>query len=552
MTLEDKVAQKAPPDSGPRKPEPAEKPTAHAPLWQRLRSPFKRRRNLIVAGLVIILALAALVLAPRFLKNPAAGYVTAPVERGSVEDTVTALGNLQPLNYVDVGAQVSGQIQAIHVSIGDKVTKGDLLVEIDPKVQQEKVDQSRSQLASMQANLLDRQAMLKLRQAEAARETQLHNERADSQANYETALAAAASAKAAVTSQEAQIAQAKSSLSADQTTLSYSKILAPMDGTVVSIAAKQGQTINASQQAPTILRIANLSTMTVWTQVSEADVARLKIGMPAYFTTLGDPATRHEGTLRQILPTPEVSNNVVLFDVLFDTPNPHQTLMTQMTAQVFFQVASAEDVLTVPVAALQMGKTLGTSRSGGQGQSTDDQRSAASAAQKETGAATVKTTAAAADATTATVAGAAPTTAGTPAPAGAATRTTTTTTTPYATNPSAQRPNGGWRRGGNGGGSGATDEQRAAWRQTHPGAGNGAGRTTRQSVMVVNGGKLAQRVVEVGVTNRITAEIKSGLKEGEIVVVGKKQTAKASASTTRSALQQGPVGVGLGPRGGGR
>jgi macrolide-specific efflux system membrane fusion protein len=122
---------------------------------------------------------------------------------------------------------------------------------------------------------------------------------------------------------------------------------------VVSIAAKQGQTLNANQQAPVILRVADLSTMTVWTQVSEADVPKLSIGMEAYFTILGTPEKRWRGKLKQILPTPEVVNNVVLYTALFDVDNKAGDLMTQMTAQVFFVIAGKQNVLTVPVAALQ-------------------------------------------------------------------------------------------------------------------------------------------------------------------------------------------------------
>jgi macrolide-specific efflux system membrane fusion protein len=427
----------------------------------------QRRRGLALGAAIAIIAIIAFVSAPLLLKNPLADYVTASVGQGSIEDTVTALGNLQPLNYVDVGAQVSGQIQAIHVAIGDEVKKGGLLVEIDPKVQQARVDESRSQVVSAEAMLVERRAALKLKQAAAARETRLNAEGADSQAEYETAIADLATAQAQVKSQQAQIAQAESTLNADVTLLGYSKIVAPMDGTIVSLVAKVGQTINATQQAPPILRIADLSTMTAWTQVSEADVSRLKIGMPAYFTTLGDTTTRHPGKLRQILPTPDITNNVVLYNALFDVANPDQTLKTQMTAQVFFLVAAAENVLTVPVAALQMGRAAGGGRSAGAGGRSD------------------------------------------------------------------------------GATSGASEPQRQAGRQAHA---PGTGRHQFVSV-VMPGGKLERRAVEVGITNRIIAEIKTGLKEGETVVVGRKQAqARTASPAPRSPLQQGPGGQG--PRGG--
>src|SRR5262249_38684281 len=121
--------------------------------------------------------------------------------------------------------------------------------------------------------------------------------------------------------------------------LSYTKIYAPMSSTVVAQSAKQGQTLNANQQAPVGVRIADLSTMTVQAQVSEADVASLRPGMPVYFTTLGDATKRWRSTLRQINPPPETVNNVVLYDALFDVDNRDGGLMTQMTAQVFFAQA---------------------------------------------------------------------------------------------------------------------------------------------------------------------------------------------------------------------
>ena len=145
----------------------------------------------------------------------------------------------------------------------------------------------------------------------------------------------------------------ESTLRGDEANLGYTKIYAPIAGTVVSQAAKQGQTLNANQQAPIVMRIADLSTMTVQAQVSEADVPKLRVGMDVYFTTLGGDNRRFYGKLRQIPPTPTVVNNVVLYDALFDVANPNQALMTQMTAQVFFVAASAKDAVLVPLAALR-------------------------------------------------------------------------------------------------------------------------------------------------------------------------------------------------------
>ena len=165
--------------------------------------------------------------------------------------------------------------------------------------------------------------------------------------------AAAVQAQAQVDAIRAQIQQAQSSLSGDEANLRYTRIHAPMSGTVVSLSARQGQTLVSSQQAPVILRVADLSTMTVWAQVSEADVPRVSVGMPVYFNTLGLPERRWQGQVRQVLPTPETVNNVVLYNVLFDVANPDGALKPQMSTQVFFRVASAENAVAIPVGALQ-------------------------------------------------------------------------------------------------------------------------------------------------------------------------------------------------------
>ena len=176
---------------------------------------------------------------------------------------------------------------------------------------------------------------------------------ATTQDALQTSEATLRSARAQIDVLKAQIEQTQSTLRGDQASLSYTKIYAPMSGTVVAQSAKQGQTLNANQQAPLIVRIADLSTMTVQSQVSEADVSKLRPGMPVYFTTLGDTGKRWYGTLRQINPTPETVNNVVLYDALFDVDNRDGALMTQMTAQVFFVAAQAKGAVLVPVSALR-------------------------------------------------------------------------------------------------------------------------------------------------------------------------------------------------------
>ena len=285
--------------------------------------------------------------------DPAAQLITAAVQRGTVEDAVTATGTLQPRDYVDVGTQVSGQLKKLHVEIGTNVKAGQLLAEIDPTVYLSRVDADRAQLQNLRAQLADRQAQLVLAEQQFQRQTNLMREQAGTAEALQTAEASLASAKAQLEVLKAQIQQASSTLRGDEANLSYTKIYAPMGGTVVAQSAKQGQTLNANQQAPNVLRIADLSTMTIQSQVSEADVSRLRTGMDVYFTTLGNPNKRWYAKLRQINPTPETVNNVVLYNALFDVANPDGALMTQMTTQIFFVVAQARDVITVPLSALR-------------------------------------------------------------------------------------------------------------------------------------------------------------------------------------------------------
>jgi macrolide-specific efflux system membrane fusion protein len=280
-------------------------------------------------------------------------FATATVKRGLVEDLVSALGNIQPRDYVDVGTQVSGQLRKIHVKVGDRVNAGDLLAELDPIIYRARVEADHAQLDNLSAQLEERQARLTLAEQALQRQERLSRANATSAESLEQAQAELRVMQAQIAALKAQIGQTESQLKQNQANLSYTSIHAPIAGTIVSITARQGQTLNANQSAPIILRVADLAVMTVWTQVSEADVSRLRIGQEAYFSTLGDPDRHYRGTLRQILPTPEVVNNVILYPAVFDVPNAEGRLMTQMTAQVFFVVARAKDVPMVPASALQ-------------------------------------------------------------------------------------------------------------------------------------------------------------------------------------------------------
>jgi len=278
--------------------------------------------------------------------------LTVKVERGDLEDLVTATGVLQPRDYVDVGAQVSGQLKVLHVRVGDEVKKNDLLAEIDPTLYLARVDAIRAQLRNQKAQLMEREAQLTLAEIQNRRQQNLLREEATSRESAQISKATLQSAKAQIEAINAQIAQTDSTLRAEEANLEYARIYAPMDGTVVSIDARQGQTLNVNQQAPVLMRIADLSAMTVEAQVSEADISKLTPGLPVYFTTLGSQQQRWESRLDRLEPTPVVENNVVLYNAVFEVPNPQGRLMTQMTAQVFFVNAQAQDALLIPVTAL--------------------------------------------------------------------------------------------------------------------------------------------------------------------------------------------------------
>jgi macrolide-specific efflux system membrane fusion protein len=328
------------------------------------------RRRLLLGGLGL-LGLGSL-LAWTSLPFGTQPVSTVAVTRADIESSVTALGTLQPRRYVDVGAQASGQIRNLHVEVGDQVHKGQLLVEIDPSTQQAKLDAGRFSIDNLKAQLAEQRAQLKLAQQQLKRQRDLAAVGATREEDLQTAEAQLNVTQARIDMYQAQIRQANASLRSDEAELGYTRIFAPMDGTVVAVDAREGQTLNAQQQTPLILRIAKLSPMTVWAQVSEADIGKIQPGMTAYFTTLAGGKRRWTSTVRQVLPIPPkpldqtsqgggspasatagaTGSQVVQYTVLLDVDNPDGALMAEMTTQVFFVVGQASQVLSAPLAAL--------------------------------------------------------------------------------------------------------------------------------------------------------------------------------------------------------
>ena len=275
-----------------------------------------------------------------------------PVVRGDIENFISATGTLEPRDYVEVGAQVSGQVQKIHVAEGDRVKAGDLVAEIDATVFETRVQNAEAGLEANRAQLRQLQAELELAQLRARRNDNLYRQKAVSEDTLFESRANVKILRAQISAKQAQIKADTASLAGDKATLNYARIYAPISGTVVSISVREGQTINASQNAPVLLKIADLSVLTLRAEVSEADVTRLRRGMPVYFKTFGGGPRRWHSTLRQVLPTPTVVNDVVLYQALVDIDNDDGVLMDAMTAQVFFVLQQAHHTLIVPLGAV--------------------------------------------------------------------------------------------------------------------------------------------------------------------------------------------------------
>ncbi|CAA0111181.1 Macrolide export protein MacA [Starkeya nomas] len=316
-------------------------------------SPARRRRWPLVLAVALLAAGAAYYTYGGNTQEAAPVLQTARVETGDIETSVTAIAKMQPKTYVDVGTQVSGQLRTIRPDVGDVVKKDDLLAEIDPTVYQTRVAGDRASLDNLRAQLAQAEAQLTLDRLRNERAQQLLKNQSGSKDAADAAEATERISEAKIDALKAQIAQTQATLEGDLANLGYTKIYAPIDGTVVSITAREGGTLNANQSAPIVLRIADLQTMTVTAQVAEGDIPKITVGTPAYFSTLGLPDRRWRGQVRQIEPTPTIVNDVVLYNVLIDVPNEDLTLMTDMTAQVFFRLGEAKGVPLVPTPAVR-------------------------------------------------------------------------------------------------------------------------------------------------------------------------------------------------------
>ncbi|WP_288999501.1 efflux RND transporter periplasmic adaptor subunit [uncultured Psychrobacter sp.] len=365
------------------------------------------KKTAIKWGVAAIVVLLLGVFAYQQLKPKAAepNYLTAKAEIGDIENNVMASGKVKALNTVDVGAQVSGEVKKLYVDIGDQVQQGDLIAQIDQVTQRNALDnqqatleQSAAALQSAQADVLSKRANLKSAYADlASRQSELKQAQSDfarlkslveidaiSQQEYDTQATAVQTAKAAVdnaraaidtakaaivtanadiSSQQAELRKSQTNVNTAQQDLGYTTIRAPMSGTVVSITTEQGSTVNANQTAPTIVTLADLSTVRINAQISEADVINVQAGMPVYFNIIGNPEQKFDATLKAIEPAPEQisetssTDTAIYYIGYLEVPNPERRFRIDMTAQVYVVIDQAKDALLIPSTALKNSKT---------------------------------------------------------------------------------------------------------------------------------------------------------------------------------------------------
>ncbi len=329
------------------------------------RSKFKRYA--LIAAILLLLVVGAR--AAFFSAPPPPTFAVAEVSRADLEDSVLASGTIDAIERVSVGAQATGQLKSLKVELGDRVKKGQLVAEIDDLTQQNELRNAQAALQTRRAERAAKVATLKQAELAFKRQRQMLAADASSREAYETAEATLAVTRAEIASLDAQIAQAEIQVDTAQVNLGYTRIVSPIDGMVVAVVTKEGQTVNSIQSAPTIIKVAQVDTMTIKAQISEADVTRVKPGLPVYFTILGEPDERYRATLRAVEPAPDSiqkedaassltsssstsTSAAVYYNGLFDVPNPDEKLRISMTAQVFIVLGEAKDAVVVPASAL--------------------------------------------------------------------------------------------------------------------------------------------------------------------------------------------------------
>jgi macrolide-specific efflux system membrane fusion protein len=329
-----------------------------------------KRRLVLIAllGLVVLICTLIWYVAAPMQNNV---FDTEEITRGDIEKTVLATGILKPALQVSVGAQVNGQLQKLYVKQGDRVTRGQLLAEIDPTLQQNALRKSEAALQSAQAQKQVTQATLQQYQQELKRQLKLDRDGSGVKSDLEKAQAQFQTQVAQLKVNDAQIVQAQMELETAKANLGFTRIIAPIDGEVLGIVTKEGQTIVSSQTVPTILVLADVDSMTVQTRISETDILKVRVGQPLWFYVVADPKQRYDSVMGSIQEAPNdalledsssgSSNqqaSAVYYSGVFAIANSKRLLRTSMTAQVFIITEQVKNALRVPVAAFgeQQGK----------------------------------------------------------------------------------------------------------------------------------------------------------------------------------------------------
>lgn len=298
-------------------------------------------------------------------------YLTESVTRGNVEKTVVASGSVESVNEVDVGAQASGKITKLYVKLGQEIKKGEMIADIDSTTQINTLNTKKAALVSYQAQLRAKKTAYDVALSSYNRLSKLYTQKATSLDNVNTAKSTLDNAKAEVEAIEANIKQAEIEMNTAETNVGYTKITAPMDGTVISVPVSEGQTVNANQTTPTIVTIADLSKMKIKPEISEGDITKVKAGQEVSFTILSDSQTLYHSVIDSVDPanttttdssstsssTSSSNSNSTTSaiyyyaNVLID--NPDRTLRIGMTTENNIKIANAKDVLLVSNMAIQ-------------------------------------------------------------------------------------------------------------------------------------------------------------------------------------------------------
>lgn len=314
--------------------------------------------------LIAAAAIAAAAGYQSFFAEEGVSYITERVSRKNIEKVVNATGEVKAIELVTVGAQTSGKIEYLPVKVGQKIKKGELIAQIDSTTQKNDVESTKAKLTSLQAQLDAAKISRKIAEKQFTRMQRLRKRDAASEEDLENANDAFESAKAKVTELEASIAETKLALNTAQTNLGYTKITAPLDGIVVSVPVKTGQTVNANMNTPTIVQIADLSKMEILIEISEGDIGNIKTGARVTYTVLSNPDNVYETTLDSIDPGLTLLTNGEYGEVVGSSeaiyyygrlvvPNGDGALRIGMTTQNVIYVDAAENALTLPVLAVK-------------------------------------------------------------------------------------------------------------------------------------------------------------------------------------------------------